>query len=53
MVPYEQVDERIKDANREAAAENIKVLQLLGIFLESPVLEHDEGYFSKKFYKLI
>lgn len=45
LVPYEQVDERIKEANREAAAENIKVLQLFGIFLEPPVLEYDEGRF--------
>lgn len=43
LVPYDQVDDRIKEANREAAAENIRVLQLFGIFLEAPVLEHDEG----------
>uniref|UniRef100_A0AC34QR18 Ryanodine receptor n=1 Tax=Panagrolaimus sp. JU765 TaxID=591449 RepID=A0AC34QR18_9BILA len=43
LVPYEQVDERIKEANREAAAENLRVLQLFGIFLEPPVLEHDEA----------
>lgn len=43
LVPYEQVDDRIKDANRAAAAENIRVLQVFGIFLEPPVLEHDEG----------
>uniref|UniRef100_A0A915DIR8 B30.2/SPRY domain-containing protein n=1 Tax=Ditylenchus dipsaci TaxID=166011 RepID=A0A915DIR8_9BILA len=43
LVPYDQVDERIKEANREAAAENIRALQLFGIFLEPPVSEHDEG----------
>lgn len=43
LVPYEVVDKRIKDANRESAAEFIKTLQLFGIFLESPVSEHDEG----------
>ncbi|KAI6237110.1 hypothetical protein M3Y95_00230500 [Aphelenchoides besseyi] len=43
LVPYDVVDERIKEANREAAAENIRVLQLFGIFLEPPVLEHDEA----------
>uniref|UniRef100_A0A914H250 Ryanodine receptor n=1 Tax=Globodera rostochiensis TaxID=31243 RepID=A0A914H250_GLORO len=42
LVPYDQVDERIKEANREAAAENIRSLQLFGIFLEAPVLEHDD-----------
>lgn len=43
LVPYDSVDERIKEANREAAAENIRALQLFGIFLEAPVLEHDAG----------
>uniref|UniRef100_A0A914XP97 Ryanodine receptor n=1 Tax=Plectus sambesii TaxID=2011161 RepID=A0A914XP97_9BILA len=43
LVPYEQVDIRIKQANRESAAEIIKVLQLFGLFLESPAHEHDEG----------
>ncbi|KAK6101668.1 RIH domain family protein [Brugia pahangi] len=43
LVPYEVVDQRIKEANRESATEFIKTLQLFGIFLESPVLEHDEG----------
>lgn len=43
LVPYDHVDERIKEANREAAAENIRTLQLFGIFLESPIMEHDEG----------
>ncbi|CAD6199567.1 unnamed protein product [Caenorhabditis auriculariae] len=42
LVPYEQVDERIKQANRESAAENIRALQLFGIFLEPPGHEHDE-----------
>ncbi|ULT90419.1 hypothetical protein L3Y34_008632 [Caenorhabditis briggsae] len=42
LVPYEQVDERIKQANRESAAENIRALQLFGIFLEPPAHEHDE-----------
>uniref|UniRef100_A0A8R1HP75 Ryanodine receptor n=2 Tax=Caenorhabditis japonica TaxID=281687 RepID=A0A8R1HP75_CAEJA len=42
LVPYEQVDERIKQANRESASENIKALQLFGIFLEPPAHEHDE-----------
>ena len=41
LVPYEQVDERIKEANREAAAENIRTLQLYGIFLETPISERD------------
>lgn len=41
LVPYAQVDERIKEANREAAAENIRTLQLFGIFLEAPVMERD------------
>ncbi|MCP9259463.1 Ryanodine receptor 44F [Dirofilaria immitis] len=43
LVPYEVVDQRIKEANRESASEFVKALQLFGIFLESPVLEHDEG----------
>lgn len=43
LVPYEVVDLRIKEANRESAMEFIKALQLFGIFLEPPVLEHDEG----------
>lgn len=43
LVPYEVVDRRIKEANRESATEFIKTLQLFGIFLEPPVLEHDEG----------
>lgn len=43
LVPYDSVDDRIKEANREAAAENIRALQLFGIFLEAPVLEHDEA----------
>ncbi|CAJ0957143.1 unnamed protein product, partial [Mesorhabditis belari] len=42
LVPYENVDNRIKEANKESAAENIRALQLLGIFLEPPALEHDE-----------
>ncbi|KAK0411652.1 hypothetical protein QR680_005766 [Steinernema hermaphroditum] len=42
LVPYEQVDQQIKDANRESATEFVKVLQLFGIFLEPPALEHDE-----------
>lgn len=42
-MPYELVDVRIKDANRESAIEFIKALQLFGIFLEPPVHEHDEG----------
>ncbi|CAJ0581879.1 unnamed protein product, partial [Mesorhabditis spiculigera] len=42
LVPYENVDSRIKEANRESAAENIRALQLLGIFLEQPAHEHDE-----------
>ncbi|CAB3399073.1 unnamed protein product [Caenorhabditis bovis] len=42
LVPYDQVDERIKQANRESAAENIRALQLFGIFLEPPAHEHDE-----------
>ncbi|CAK5073642.1 unnamed protein product [Meloidogyne enterolobii] len=41
LVPYEQVDERIKEANREAAAENIRTLQLYGIYLETPITERD------------
>lgn len=44
LVPYDLVDQRIKDANKESAAEFIKALQLFGIFLEPPVHEHDEGY---------
>ena len=40
-MPYEQVDERIKEANREAAAENIRTLELFGIFLETPIMERD------------
>lgn len=52
MVPYEVVDSRIKDANRESAIEFIKALQLFGIFLEPPVLEHDEGIiFQNNFVK--
>ncbi|CAG9530378.1 unnamed protein product [Cercopithifilaria johnstoni] len=43
LVPYEVVDQRIKEANRESATEFIKTLQLFGIFLEPPVLEYDEG----------
>ncbi|KHN75295.1 Ryanodine receptor 44F [Toxocara canis] len=43
LVPYELVDQRIKDANRESAIEFIRALQLFGIFLEPPVHEHDEG----------
>ncbi|KAL3078921.1 hypothetical protein niasHS_014703 [Heterodera schachtii] len=43
LVPYDQVDERIKEANKEAAAENIRTLQLFGIFLEPPVFEHDDA----------
>ncbi|OZC09633.1 SPRY domain protein [Onchocerca flexuosa] len=43
LVPYEVVDQRIKEANRESATEFVKALQLFGIFLEPPVLEHDEG----------
>ncbi|VDN03294.1 unnamed protein product [Thelazia callipaeda] len=43
LVPYEVVDQRIKEANKESATEFIKALQLFGIFLEPPVLEHDEG----------
>uniref|UniRef100_A0A915B3X3 Ryanodine receptor n=2 Tax=Parascaris TaxID=6254 RepID=A0A915B3X3_PARUN len=43
LVPYELVDVRIKDANRESAIEFIKALELFGIFLEPPVHEHDEG----------
>ncbi|VDN40034.1 unnamed protein product [Gongylonema pulchrum] len=43
LVPYELVDQRIKEANQESATEFIKALQLFGIFLEPPVLEHDEG----------
>ncbi|KAL4003146.1 RIH domain family protein [Acanthocheilonema viteae] len=43
LVPYEVVDQRIKEANRESATEFIKTLQLFGIFLEAPVLEHDEA----------
>lgn len=43
LVPYEIVDNRIKEANRAAAAESIRVLQVFGIFLDAPVLEHDEG----------
>lgn len=42
LVPYENVDLRIKEANKETARETIKVLQLFGIFLESPAIEHDE-----------
>ncbi|TKR86982.1 hypothetical protein L596_011471 [Steinernema carpocapsae] len=42
LVPYEQVDTRIKEANRASAAEFIRVLQLFGIFLEPPALEHDD-----------
>uniref|UniRef100_A0A0N5AR96 Ryanodine receptor n=1 Tax=Syphacia muris TaxID=451379 RepID=A0A0N5AR96_9BILA len=43
LVPYEQVDPLIKEANRQSATEFIKALQLFGIFLEPPVHEHDEG----------
>uniref|UniRef100_A0A1I7RX29 MIR domain-containing protein n=1 Tax=Bursaphelenchus xylophilus TaxID=6326 RepID=A0A1I7RX29_BURXY len=43
LVPYDQVDQRIKEANREAAAENIRALQLFGIFLEAPAIEQDEA----------
>lgn len=43
LVPYEQVDARIKEANREAAAENIRALQLFGVFLEAPAVEQDEA----------
>uniref|UniRef100_A0A0N4ZPH7 Ryanodine receptor 44F n=1 Tax=Parastrongyloides trichosuri TaxID=131310 RepID=A0A0N4ZPH7_PARTI len=42
LVPYENVDIRIKEANKETARETIKVLQLFGIFLECPAIEHDE-----------
>lgn len=44
LVPYEQVDPLIKEANRQSATEFIKALQLFGIFLEPPVHEHDEGF---------
>ncbi|CAI4225083.1 unnamed protein product [Auanema sp. JU1783] len=42
LVPYDQVDNRIKEANKESAAENIRALQLFGIFIEPPAHEHDE-----------
>lgn len=42
LVPYEKVDNRIKDANKEAAAENIRALQLFGLYIECPAHEHDE-----------
>ncbi|VDM78883.1 unnamed protein product [Strongylus vulgaris] len=42
LVPYEEVDNRIKEANRESAAENLRALQLFGIFIEPPAHEHDE-----------
>ncbi|KJH53389.1 RIH domain protein [Dictyocaulus viviparus] len=42
LVPYEEVDNRIKEANRESAAENLRALQLYGIFIEAPGHEHDE-----------
>ncbi len=43
LVPYDQVDNRIKDANRESAAETIRALQLFGIYIEPPAVERDEG----------
>ncbi|VDO40897.1 unnamed protein product [Haemonchus placei] len=42
LVPYEEVDNRIKEANKESAAENLRALQLFGIFIEPPAHEHDE-----------
>ncbi|VDM52160.1 unnamed protein product [Angiostrongylus costaricensis] len=42
LVPYEEVDNRIKEANRESAAENLRALQLFGVFIEAPAHEHDE-----------
>ncbi|KAK6754198.1 hypothetical protein RB195_013289 [Necator americanus] len=42
LVPYEEVDNRIKEANRESAAENLRALQLFGLFVEPPAHEHDE-----------
>ena len=41
LVPYEHVDERIKTANRETAAETILTLMLHGLFLDPPAIEHD------------
>ena len=42
LVPYEQVATRIKETNRESAAECIRALQLFGLFVEAPAHEHDE-----------
>ncbi|KAJ1347269.1 hypothetical protein KIN20_002290 [Parelaphostrongylus tenuis] len=42
LVPYEEVDNRIKEANKESAAENLRALQLFGVYIEAPAHEHDE-----------
>ncbi|KIH46490.1 SPRY domain protein [Ancylostoma duodenale] len=52
LVPYEEVDNRIKEANKESAAENLRALQLFGIFIEPPAHEHDEGIRRKQFYMI-
>lgn len=43
LVPYEVVDARIKQANKDTAAETIRTLMLYGLYLDPPAVEHDEG----------
>lgn len=43
LVPYEKVDPRIKQANRDTASETIRTLMIYGYVLEPPSTEVDEG----------
>ena len=43
LVDYDEVNEMIKQANRESAAETIRTLNVYGLFLEAPAVESNPG----------
>lgn len=42
LVPYDQVDERIKQANRETANQVIRTVMVYGYTIEPPNVEQDD-----------
>lgn len=42
LVPYDQVDERIKQANRDTASQIIRTVMMYGYTIEPPNVEQDD-----------
>jgi hypothetical protein len=52
-VKYEYVNPLIKQANKDSALETIRTLNVFGLFLEAPAVEHDPGMYDSMKHQFV